>query len=107
MKAFERLHNQMHQAGIRSGEAHMRYHEKFDRRFKRTTVFVADDVVYINKPPTPEHHQEAKNLKEVSSLKLRPKKFDPYRVVRATPYTVTIDMDALHNIVTIDTVTLA
>lgn len=45
-------------------------------------------------------------LKDLS-LKLRPKKSDPYQVFQATSYTVIIDTEKIHNTVTDDWVTAA
>lgn len=41
------------------------------------------------------------------SVKLCPKKADPFNVFRATDHTVTVDTDGMHNVEIIDCVTLA
>lgn len=69
--------------------------------------FATDDMVYVKNPSTQKRRLEEQTSKEASSLKLRPKKSGTYRVVRSAPHTVTIDISGLHNVVTVERVTLA
>lgn len=64
-------------------------------------------MVYIDNPTTPKRRQGEKTSVEYPSVKLQLKKSETYQFVRAKIHTVTIDMDGLHNIDTIDRETLA
>lgn len=79
----------------------------FDRRVKHTRNFSVDYMVLADRSPAPKRRRELASAEEDPSVKLRPRKSGPYRVVRPVPHTVTVGIDGLHNVAAIDRVTLS
>ena len=82
-------------ADSRSARARAAYKRYADRSATHVPIFEKDDFVLIRRPPT-----EAKTTQErdenIAQSKLRYRMTGPYRVVSATPETVTIDLDGQH-----------
>lgn len=66
-----------------------------------------DDMVFVWNPPVQNHCQGMTSTTAKPLLDVQPNKTRLYQVVRATPLTTTIDIDGVHNIVTIGQVTLS
>lgn len=66
-----------------------------------------NDLVYVDNSSAPNRLQGLTSAEEDQSVKLRTKRSGPYRVVQATPHTVTFDIYGLHIFVAIDRVTLS
>lgn len=106
-KVFNCLHCLTHEAGKKSSNACHIYKLNFDRRARHTRQLNVVDMLYVDNPPALKRHRILSSAREVSSTKLRSKESGPYRVARVSPYTVTTDIDGLHNVFAIDQVTLS
>lgn len=106
MKILDHSHNLMHEAEKKSSKACHTYEPKFDRTVRHTHRFNLDDTIYVANPPASKRCKGLTSAREGPSVKLRPKKSGPYRVVQATSHTVNVGIDELHNIVAINRVTL-
>lgn len=107
MKIVDCLHHLIPKAGKKSTEARRKYKLNFNRRVRYTRQLTADDIVYVVNPLVSKPCQNMTSTVEDPSFKLRLTKSEPYRVVQATPHTVTINIYGLHNIVAIDRVALS
>lgn len=104
---MDRPNDLMQKADVKLRKARLKYKIDLDCRAKHRRSFKTDDLVYIDNPPMQRRRQQKKTSTENQSVKLRLKKAGPYRVGRATPHMVTVDIDGLHKFVRIDRVTLA
>lgn len=86
--------------------AQERYKEHADRRVRFTVNVRKGDYVFLNRPPS-SALSAADVLADKPRSKLRPKTTgEPYRVIEATPNTVTIEVDGIPDTVSIDRVTV-
>lgn len=102
VKVLDRLHNLMHKTEIKSSNARHTYKLYFNWRVGHTRQCNVNNIVYVENPSAQKRRQVLTSAEEDPSVKLQPEKPGPYRVVRITPYTVTIGINRLHNIVVID-----
>ncbi|PXF49123.1 hypothetical protein BWQ96_01072 [Gracilariopsis chorda] len=83
------------------GKAQKRYKADFDKSICFVRKFSPGDYVYLDRPPKEKH------LAEDIAAKLVPRSTGPYRVIKSTGHTVTIDRDGLQDILSTDRVSMA
>lgn len=98
-KNLDRLHHRIHKPGKKLSKAHYTFNLGFDWRVRYTRQFTVDDMVYVDSLPLRKRSQGWSSTVGHSSAILRPKKSGRYQVVRATPQTVGVDINELHNTV--------
>ncbi|CAN8067637.1 unnamed protein product [Agarophyton chilense] len=86
--------------------AQQRYKADFDKSVRATPTFAADEEVFLDLPTTTPTGGVLEE-QERTSRKLLPKTTGPYKVISATDSTVTINVDGIHDTVSIDRVTRA
>lgn len=101
------MHHLNHKERKTPGKSRHTFKFSLGRKGSYTSHPTVDDVVYVDNPPAPKRLHGMTSRAKNQSVKLRPKKFGPYQVVQATPHTVTINDDGLHNIVTFCQVTVS
>lgn len=75
---------------------------------KTTKGYQARNCLYVdNTPIVRRSRAEESPNRQDHSVKLRPKKAGPFKAIRATVHTVTVDVDGLHHVVSIDRVSMA
>lgn len=107
INVLDRLQHMKHKAELKSSDACCTYMLNFDKTFKHTRQFVVDDMVYVYNLPVSMCRQGRTPTAEDLSVMPRSKKFEPYSVIKAMPYTFTNGIDLLHDFVAIDKVALA
>lgn len=105
-RALSRLHHLMHAVEKESAKARQTYSLNFDWRVRHTRPFNEDHMVFVANPPATKCRQKVTSAEEDPSIKSKSEKSGPYQAIRATPHTVPIDIDRLHDSVAIDRVTL-
>lgn len=96
------LHHLIEKARKKSNKSGRKYKRGIDRRVRHTREFTLDDLVYVDSLPASKSCQGLTFTVVDPSVNLSPMKYSLYRVVRATPDTVTTDIDELRNFVASD-----
>lgn len=103
LEHLELLKKKADRASKKARESHKRY---FNKKVQHRLVFRTGEWVYIDKPLNLMKGKTDEATK-VPSGKSIPKKDGPFRVIQVKNYTVTVDVNEIHNVVSIDRTTLA
>lgn len=107
-RIVSRLGEVLHEAVEKASAARLHYKEYFDHRVENPKEHQTKDWAYVNSSPVVRRNraEESPNKQDLS-VKLRPKKAGPYKDIRKTDHTITMDIGGLHKVVFIDQITLA
>lgn len=98
----------MHKSERKACKTRPYYKKHFDRRVKNLKRYNARDCVFIGNPQKVWQSREEKGReKQHAPVKLLPKKAAQYKLIRAAEHAVTIEVDGIHNVVSIDQIMLA
>lgn len=89
-----------------SQKARASYESYFKKKMRRVLVFGAGGWVYVDNTPNLSKKETGTVTKD-HSRKLMPKKDGAYKVINVMKNTVTVDSNGIHNVVSIDCVTLS
>lgn len=106
IKVFDRLFAFFRRARDKSSQARRTYKKHLNKKVKHLQRFGSHDWVYAYKPPVAARRQTERKFMDDLSVKLRPKRMGPYRVIRTMEHTVVVDVDGLHNVTLFNCVSL-
>lgn len=80
-KVLDRFHRLMRKAVVNSSNSHHICMLNIDQRVEHARQSVVDDFVCVDNPPESKCRHEKTSTADDQLVNLRPRKFEPYRVV--------------------------